>query len=690
MDEITELLNIVKENNSDTYQKVIEERAFYPCLYHLSEARENLIRSLPLKKGKKVLELHAECGALTGKLLEMTGNVTAVTENEETAAIIRERLKDRKGLRVVNRKEVTVTDTDNLFKETYDVILLVGRTYEAIGYLSKLKNFLTKDGSLFLADANRFGLKYFAGCAEEYGGTYFSGVEGYPDGGIERCYTKKEYEKLLEENGFEIFQWYYPYPDYKFPSVLYSDVCQPGQGELADNRRNFDRDRYLLFEEKRVFDSVLSEGLFPEFSNSFLIEAKLKKKTDTAHTPALWETSISGKSEIRAEDTVLLYAKYSDERVERFAIRTDIIAETRKKVVVYKYPLYSEGKSHISHIGEAYHKLKEHYKNPGISFCRCEIQEDAVCFPFVEGMTLADVMEDALHRRDNTAVREILVDYIQRMSEDGGKVPFVETEEFREVFGAVLLPEGIEAQEICDIDLIFPNILVSKEDVADGKRPRDYQWNIIDYEWTFFFPIPKKFILYRALYFTYYQILNDTEWTLRELMELAEITEPMQQTFMEMERQFQRYLGKDTLPVRNMQRRLGTKIISLKELSGEKQETELFIREEEWMKVRKIRFHIDRADYQDGSVVCSGWAFAKVRDGRTLPVHIRVTDMEGKEIVPEIHRNRRSDVAETFRLRRVTNPDFGFDCVWIAPPGEKWKLHFSLGRCEKSYETAAL
>ena len=56
MDEITELLNIVKENNSDTYQKVIEERAFYPCLYHLSEARENLIRSLPLKKGKKVLE----------------------------------------------------------------------------------------------------------------------------------------------------------------------------------------------------------------------------------------------------------------------------------------------------------------------------------------------------------------------------------------------------------------------------------------------------------------------------------------------------------------------------------------------------------------------------------------------------------------------------------------------------------
>lgn len=32
-----------------------------------------------------------------------------------------------------------------------------------------------------MADANRIGLKYLAGCQEEYCGGYFTGIDGYPD-----------------------------------------------------------------------------------------------------------------------------------------------------------------------------------------------------------------------------------------------------------------------------------------------------------------------------------------------------------------------------------------------------------------------------------------------------------------------------------------------------------------------------
>ena len=79
------------------------------------------------------------------------------------------------------------------------MILLVGGFYRHRRALSLLlRKQLAPDGRLFAADANRMGLRYFAGCQEEYGGSYFSGVEGYggaPDTGeTPRCYTKGEYE----------------------------------------------------------------------------------------------------------------------------------------------------------------------------------------------------------------------------------------------------------------------------------------------------------------------------------------------------------------------------------------------------------------------------------------------------------------------------------------------------------------
>ena len=89
-----------------------------------------------------------------------------------------------------------------------------------------------------------------------------------------RCYTRIEYIRLLSEAGFTDMRFYYPYPDHKFPSVIYSDDWLPKRGELKEQRRNFDRDRLLLLDEGRVYDTLMDEGLFGEFSNSFLIEAK--------------------------------------------------------------------------------------------------------------------------------------------------------------------------------------------------------------------------------------------------------------------------------------------------------------------------------------------------------------------------------------------------------------------------------
>lgn len=273
---LQELYDIVKQHEVDGYEDIISAKKSYPYLYHLSTIRQNLVDWIPMTKDMRVLERNAECGALTGKLLEKAGAVTCVTEDAETALIVKERCKAAgERLQVLKAAEFETALAGDGTK--YDVILLVGNFYRYKDELTKLRGMLAEDGRLIVADANRLGLKYFAGCAEEYRGTYFSSVEGYEDAGEDRqpmcCYSRSEYTKLLQAAGFEKPTFYYPYPDYKFPNTIYSDEWLPKQGELGDNRRNFERDRLQLFDELKVYNSLLEEGLFGAFSNSYLIEA---------------------------------------------------------------------------------------------------------------------------------------------------------------------------------------------------------------------------------------------------------------------------------------------------------------------------------------------------------------------------------------------------------------------------------
>ena len=78
-------------------------------------------------------------------------------------------------------------------------------------------------------------------------------------------------EQLIIQAGFEKSFFYYPYPDYKFPEVIYSDNYLPKLGELNNNIVNYDQERTVLFDETKAFNSVIKAGLFPEFCNSFLI-----------------------------------------------------------------------------------------------------------------------------------------------------------------------------------------------------------------------------------------------------------------------------------------------------------------------------------------------------------------------------------------------------------------------------------
>ena len=122
-----------------------------------------------------------------------------------------------------------------------------------------------------IAIENKYGLKYWAGCKEDHTAAFFSGLEGYV--GVEnvRTFSKKELKEIADEVGLKKQTFYYPYPDYKLPLSIYSDEYLPKPGELNNNFRNFDNERMVLFDESRVFDNIIKDGMFDQYSNSYLV-----------------------------------------------------------------------------------------------------------------------------------------------------------------------------------------------------------------------------------------------------------------------------------------------------------------------------------------------------------------------------------------------------------------------------------
>ncbi|MGG4049563.1 class I SAM-dependent methyltransferase [Paenibacillus favisporus] len=272
-----QLLSIVK--NKESIHEVLTGNSDWAVLYHLSPLRRNLLEWYHFKANARILEVGAGCGALTGLLCEKGTEVTAVELSKKRAQIIAERHREATNLEIIvgNLKDIK-------FKKKYDYITLIGvleyagqfiedsSPYER--FLDSLMQLLKPDGTLIIAIENRYGLKYWSGASEDHTGNVFEGLENYPvDRGV-RTFSKKELESVLEKVGFRDNRFYYPMPDYKLPTQVFSDKYLPRPGDLR-NFEYYDRDRLMLFNEKLLFDGLSQNEAFSFFSNSFLVFSKL-------------------------------------------------------------------------------------------------------------------------------------------------------------------------------------------------------------------------------------------------------------------------------------------------------------------------------------------------------------------------------------------------------------------------------
>lgn len=527
-----ELLSISMKYAEAEYPKLIEERKSWPVLYHLSSERENLVEWLPISKDHKVLEVGSGCGAVTGMLSKKAGKVDCAELSLKRSKINAYRHSDMDNITIFVGN---FTDTEPFLPDDYDWIILTGVLEYAGSYVSSadpyvsllklMAKHLKKDGHIATAIENRLGLKYFAGCREDHVSQYFAGIEGYTGREPAVTFSKGRLRRIFEKAGFPRDQqtFYYPYPDYKFMKELYSDRRLPFRGELYDNLRNFDADRLLLFDEGRAFDSIISDGLFAEFSNSFMV--------------------ITGE----APETV--YARYSSERAPEYRLKTEERTEYGRRFFI-KSPLTDEAASHVGEMAASYPLLKDRYEGGGLTVCPCaplDSSRGSVRFDHCPGTPLSRIMKDAVLTGNEKRFRELFSRYYS------------------------LVSHGEENPGITDLDLLFSNIIVDKD-----------RWTAIDYEWVSREAVPACDIAFRALYCFIMTLPEDAVIPgMDSIIEEIGISPRRMEEIRREEAAFQKRITGNQLTLGEIRERIGNRIYTADDLNtGENLRNEVLIYED--------------------------------------------------------------------------------------------------------------
>lgn len=266
------------KNNLDPV-KVLSEHNEWAILYQLSSSRKNIVSVINIDKNQNVLEIGSGMGAITGALAEKANYVDCIdlSKRRSYANAYRNQKYSNITIHVGNFEDI-------ILDKKYDIVVVIGVLEYAgsflnskepyMQFLSNISNLLNDNGKVYIAIENKFGLKYFAGCNEDHLGRPFAGIEGYSNKKV-RTFSYSEISELLNINFKDIY-FYFPFPDYKLPSVIYSEDYLPNETASIASYLNYDADRLLLFDEEKVYKNIKTLEDWKMFSNSFLIEAVKK------------------------------------------------------------------------------------------------------------------------------------------------------------------------------------------------------------------------------------------------------------------------------------------------------------------------------------------------------------------------------------------------------------------------------
>lgn len=240
----SEILTLLTRYHGDT-KRILKENKKLEYLYALSPLRENVLEWFSFDPSWEVLQLGADFGALTGLLLGKCRQVTVAEKDAGAREVVRTRYESAENLLVVSPEEIPE-------EKRFDCITMIGTLKTDIPAEQQVREAaarLCSGGVLLLAVQNRYGMKFLTGTPR-----------------TEASMTREELKKLLPGGRF-----YYPMPDYRTASVIYSDGYLPQKGDFAGMPALYDAPKYQLTDMGESLEQAVADGKFAEFANSYLV-----------------------------------------------------------------------------------------------------------------------------------------------------------------------------------------------------------------------------------------------------------------------------------------------------------------------------------------------------------------------------------------------------------------------------------
>lgn len=455
------IIELLATNPGRDYSKILNEHPSWSTLYHLAPARQNIINWYPFTPESDVLEIGCGMGAITETLCDKCNNVTAVelSKKRATATLMRCREKENLNIIVGNLNDIE-------FERQFDYITLIGvleyqKTYTDsetpfIDFLKKIKSLLKPNGKLLIAIENKYGLKYWCGAREDHSSIPFDGINQYGLAkGNAQTFSKEELKQMLVQSGFESTYFYYPLPDYKLPSVIYSEKSLP-KSEKLENMLPYYGGRAastMVANEMEIYKDIIENHVFEFFANSFLVECAPSAEN-------------LGKVKFALGGTI----RQPEYRIMTTFCDKEVIKESLAE--------------NSAHIREIYQNSME-LERRGLHIVGCKLQESKLVLPY---MNLPLVTEYFLEAYEKKNIIDIwtLWDYLFKQIKDSSEEEHGSSvlqdlglvTEFCVAEGDKLLKKGYT-------DMLYRNCFVDQEE----------NWLWFDQEWSLE-KVPASYILF--------------------------------------------------------------------------------------------------------------------------------------------------------------------------------------------------
>lgn len=245
-----------------------------------TQIRENIINWYDFKEGSNILEIGCDFGQVTKFFCDTNFKVDSIEVDLEKYEYSQKILDKSPNIKLHNKNLIQYYEENNCNKYDYIIIttamdrlnefVLENKKYTAFNKFMELaNNLLSENGIILIAIDNKFAIKNFSGSTFK-GENSYAILEGkQKNTGV---FSKKEIISIL--NDMEVkYKFYYPFPDYKLPSVIYTDEYMPN--------KNSNKLKYLvyynpkdtiIFNEIDVVKEIVKDGMLDYFSNSYLIE----------------------------------------------------------------------------------------------------------------------------------------------------------------------------------------------------------------------------------------------------------------------------------------------------------------------------------------------------------------------------------------------------------------------------------